>query len=259
MDKVRPKKQLGQHFLNDENIARKIADTLSLQTTNNVLEIGPGTGVLTAHLIKNPINLTLIEIDGASVAYLKNRYPQLTPNIIHADFLSYPLEELFHENSFAIIGNFPYNISSQILFKTLALRGRVPELCGMFQREVAMRICEKAGSKTYGILSVLVQAFYEVAYLFTVPSHVFIPPPKVQSGVIHLTRKENYHLPCNEELFFKLVKTAFNQRRKTLRNSLKIYSLPSLLKEDSIFELRPEQLTATDFIELTRKIEPHVL
>lgn len=254
MEKVKAKKHLGQHFLNDENIAQKIADSLTLQGYHNVLEIGPGMGVLTKYLLEKPVTTYVIEIDTESVAYLQNHYPKLDGKIISQDFLKYNLTEVLGTEPFAIIGNFPYNISSQIVFKTLELRNRIPEFSGMFQKEVAERICEKKGSKTYGILSVLTQAFYEAEYLFTVSEHVFTPPPKVKSGVLRLKRKENFQLPCDEKLFFNVVKTAFNQRRKTLRNSLKTYQLADNLKEDSIFDLRPEQLSVEQFIELTQKI-----
>lgn len=254
MDKVKAKKHLGQHFLNDENIARKIADTLSLQGYNKVLEIGPGMGVLTKYLLDKPIDTYVIEIDTESVEYLKTHYLKLSNKIISKDFLKYDLKEVFGNEPFSIIGNFPYNISSQIVFRALDFREQVVEFSGMFQKEVAERICEKKGSKTYGILSVLVQAFYNAEYLFTVSENVFTPPPKVKSGVLKLTRKENYHLPCDEKLFFNVVKTAFNQRRKTLRNSLKPIGIPEDKKEDKIFDLRPEQLSVEDFIEITTMI-----
>ena len=254
MDKVRAKKHLGQHFLNDENIAQKIADSLTLEGYRNVLEIGPGMGVLTKYLLEKPITTYVIEIDTESVTYLQSHYPKLDGKIISKDFLKYNLSEVLGTEPFAIIGNFPYNISTQIVFKMLELRNQIPEFSGMFQKEVAERICEKKGTKAYGILSVLTQAFYEAEYLFTVSEHVFTPPPKVKSGVLRLKRKENYHLPCDEKLFFTVVKTAFNQRRKTLRNSLKTYQLSDNLKEDSIFDLRPEQLSVEQFIELTQKI-----
>lgn len=254
MDKVKAKKHLGQHFLNDENIARKIADTLSLQGYNKVLEIGPGMGVLTKYLLDKPIDTYVIEIDTESVEYLQNHYLKLSNKIISKDFLKYDLKEVFGNEPFAIIGNFPYNISSQIVFRALDLREQVVEFSGMFQKEVAERICEKKGSKTYGILSVLVQAFYDAEYLFTVSENVFTPPPKVKSGVLKLTRKENYHLPCDEKMFFNVVKTAFNQRRKTLRNSLKPIGIPEDKKEEKIFDLRPEQLSVEDFIEITKMI-----
>lgn len=255
MEKVKAKKHLGQHFLKDETIAKDIADTLSLVGYNDVLEIGPGMGVLTKYLLDKPINTFVIEIDTESVAYLDENYPKLKDKIISKDFLKYDINEVFQGKQFAIIGNFPYNISTQIVFKTLELRNQIPEFAGMFQKEVAERICEKKGSKTYGILSVLAQAFYDAEYLFTVDENVFIPPPKVKSGVLRLCRKENFSLPCGEKLFFTVVKTAFQQRRKTLRNSLKTLNLSDNLREDTIFDLRPEQLSVEQFIGLTQKIE----
>lgn len=261
-DPVRAKKFLGQHFLKDEGVAEKISNTLDLTHTQAVLEIGPGTGVLTKYLLTQPIDLTVIELDRDSIAYLKNDFKTANItisgkpfSIIEADFLKYDLSELFPGKQFAITGNFPYNISSQILFKTLENRHRIPEFSGMFQKEVAKRICEKPGNKTYGILSVLTQAFYEAEYLFTVKPNVFSPPPKVDSGVLKLTRKENFTLGCDEKLFFKVVKTGFQQRRKTLRNSLKSFNLVPEIKEMSIFNQRPEQLSVKSFVELTQIIE----
>lgn len=252
---VKAKKHLGQHFLTDESIAQKIADSISLEGYSKVLEIGPGMGVLTKYLLEKPTETFVIEIDTESVEYLGQNYPKLEGKIISKDFLKYHLNEVFNGKSFAIIGNFPYNISTQIVFKTLEMRDQIPEFAGMFQKEVAQRICEKKGSKVYGILSVLTQAFYEAEYLFTVPPDVFDPPPKVDSGVLRLKRKEDFSLPCDEKLFFRVVKTAFQQRRKTLRNSLKIFDFSDSLKEDIIFDLRPEQLSVESFIELTQKIE----
>jgi 16S rRNA (adenine1518-N6/adenine1519-N6)-dimethyltransferase len=255
MDKVKAKKHLGQHFLNDESIAQRIADALTLNGYKIVLEIGPGMGVLTKYLLEKPIETYVIEIDTESVDYLRTHYLKLSDKIISQDFLKYDLSKDLSNEPFAIIGNFPYNISTQIVFKTLELRDQIPEFSGMFQKEVAERICSKKGSKVYGILSVLAQAFYDVEYLFTVDEHVFTPPPKVKSGVMRMIRKENYHLPCDEKLLFTVVKTAFNQRRKTLRNSLKSLNLSDNLREDSIFDLRPEQISVEQFIELTQKIE----
>jgi 16S rRNA (adenine1518-N6/adenine1519-N6)-dimethyltransferase len=255
MEKVKAKKHLGQHFLKDESIAKAIADTLNLEGYNNILEIGPGMGVLTKYLLDKETNVYVIEIDIESVVYLDQNFPKLKDKIISKDFLKYDIKEIFGNNQFAIIGNFPYNISTQIVFKCLEMRWQVPEFAGMFQKEVAERICEKKGSKTYGILSVLVQAFYDAEYLFTVDETVFIPPPKVKSGVLRLRRKENFTLPCNEKLFFTVVKTAFQQRRKTLRNSLKTLNLSDNLREDDVFNLRPEQLDVNQFIALTQKIE----
>lgn len=254
MEKVKAKKHLGQHFLKDESIAQRIADTLNFGGYNEVLEIGPGMGVLTKYLLDKPINTYVIEIDSESVVYLEENFPKLKGKIIAKDFLKYNINEVFDGKQFAIIGNFPYNISTQIVFKALEYRNQIPEFAGMFQKEVAERICEKKGSKAYGILSVLAQAFYDAEYLFTVDETVFIPPPKVKSGVLRLRRKENYSLPCNEKLFFSIVKTAFQQRRKTLRNSLKTLNLSDNLREDTIFDLRPEQLSVEQFVALTQKI-----
>lgn len=259
MEKVSAKKHLGQHFLKDESIAKDIADTLSLEGYSKILEIGPGMGVLTKYLLKKDYTTHVIEIDTESVEYLQAHYLNLADRIISKDFLRIDISEYMGEEPFAIIGNFPYNISSQIVFKTLENRHQIPEFSGMFQKEVALRIAEKAGSKVYGILSVLTQAFYDVEYLFTVPPTVFNPPPKVDSGVIRLTRKENYTLPVDEKLFYKVVKTAFQQRRKTLRNSLKTLNLSDILREDSIFGKRPEQLSVEEFINLTSKIENDVI
>ncbi|CAM4316217.1 16S rRNA (adenine(1518)-N(6)/adenine(1519)-N(6))-dimethyltransferase RsmA [Gillisia hiemivivida] len=252
---VRAKKHLGQHFLTDEGIASKIADTLGYEGYKNVLEIGPGMGVLTKYLLKKDVDLHVIEIDRDSVAYLGENYPQLEGKILEKDFLKTDITQIFEKEPYAIIGNFPYNISTQIVFKTLENRELIPEFSGMFQKEVAMRIAAPHGNKTYGILSVLAQAFFDVEYLFTVPPTVFNPPPKVESGVIRLTRKENFTLSCDEALLFRVVKTAFQQRRKTLRNSLKTLDLSDNLREDAIFGQRPEQLSVQDFIELTEKIQ----
>ena len=253
MELVKAKKHLGQHFLKDLNIAQKIADTLSLANYKKVVEIGAGMGVLTQFLLKKDIQVYVVEIDKESVAYLEAHYPELRGKIIADDFLKYDIAGYLRE-PFAIIGNFPYNISTQIVFKLLELRDYVPEFSGMFQKEVAERICEREGSKTYGILSVLVQAFYEATYLFTVSEGVFNPPPKVKSGVLRLVRKPDYHLDCDEALFFIIVKTAFNQRRKTLRNSLKPLLTNESLKKNSIFDKRPEQLPWQDFVFITKEI-----
>ena len=260
---VKAKKHLGQHFLTDETIAKKIADSLTEKGYNNVLEIGPGMGVLTKYLLEKKAVVTVMELDSESVTYLKGTFPleHLNLNttsekfkIIEGDFLKQQITQLFNKEQVAIIGNFPYNISTQIVFKALENREFVPEFAGMFQKEVAQRIAEKEGSKVYGILSVLTQAFYDVEYLFTVPPSVFNPPPKVDSGVIRLVRKENYTLPVDEKLFFRVVKTSFNQRRKMLRGSLKSFNLSDTLKEDPIFAKRPEQLSVQEFINLTAKI-----
>lgn len=248
---VRAKKHLGQHFLKDENIAKKITDALTLKGYRKILEVGPGMGVLTKYLLQNPaIETTVIDIDTESITFLKEQFPALEGRIINADFLEYPFDKTFQE-PFAIIGNFPYNISTQILFKVLEHRDLVPEVVGMFQKEVAERLAAKPGNKTYGIISVLIQAWYDIDYLFTVSEHVFQPPPKVKSGVIRVTRNKSGHLGCDEILFVKVVKTAFNQRRKTLRNSLR-----SMIQDDSIlghpfFALRAERLSVKDFVELT--------
>tara|TARA_R110002049_G_scaffold221639_1_gene393078 strand:- start:1658 stop:2458 length:801 start_codon:yes stop_codon:yes gene_type:complete len=252
---VKAKKYLGQHFLNDESVAQKIADSLTLNGYDTILEIGPGMGVLTKYLLKKDITTYVIEIDTESVEYLQANYLNLAPRIIEKDFLKFDLNEIFKDESFGIIGNFPYNISTQIVFKTLEMRNQIPEFSGMFQKEVAQRICSKEGSKVYGILSVLTQAFYDAEYLFTVTPNVFNPPPKVDSGVLRLTRKADYSLPCDEKLFFKTVKTAFQQRRKTIRNSLKTFNLSDNLKANSIFGKRPEQLSVQEFIGLTKLIE----
>ena len=253
MELVKAKKHLGQHFLKDLNIAQKIADTLSLANYKKIVEIGAGMGVLTQFLLKKDTEVYVVEIDKESVAYLEAHYPELRGKIIADDFLKYDIAGYLRE-PFAIIGNFPYNISTQIVFKLLELRDYVPEFSGMFQKEVAERICEREGSKTYGILSVLVQAFYEATYLFTVSEGVFNPPPKVKSGVLRLVRKPDYHLDCDEALFFTIVKTAFNQRRKTLRNSLKPLLTNESLKKNSIFDKRPEQLPWQDFVFITKEI-----
>lgn len=259
MNQVKAKKHLGQHFLTDENIAKNIADTLTLSRYETILEIGPGMGVLTKYLLEKEIDTYVIEIDNESVDYLNSHYSKLHNKIISKDFLKYNINEIFNGKPFAIIGNFPYNISTQIVFKCLEMRNQVPEFSGMFQKEVAERICSKKGSKVYGILSVLAQAFYEVEYLFTVNEDVFNPPPKVKSGVMRMIRKENFTLPCDEKLFFNVVKTAFNQRRKTLRNSLKSFQMSDNLKEDTIFDLRPEQLSVEQFIDITQKIEANAV
>ena len=254
MSEVRAKKYLGQHFLTDLSIAQRIAGSLPLDAETDVLEVGPGMGVLTQFLLQDPrVRLTAVELDTESVAYLHRHYPQL--HVVEADFLRLDLEQMF-PGQFCIIGNFPYNISSQILFRLLDVRDRVPVLSGMFQKEVAERIASPAGRKAYGILSVLLQAFYDIEYLFTVPQHVFDPPPKVQSAVIRLTRNGVQSLGCNEARFRAVVKTAFNQRRKTLRNSLQpLVPRGHAMYADPLFDRRPEQLTVADFIRLTCMVE----
>lgn len=246
---VKAKKGLGQHFLKNEAIARDIARAITFHHgCRNVVEIGPGTGALTVHLLDLDCRLKLCEIDRESVAFLPGRFPQASLDIIEGDFLQLDLDRLFAE-PFIVAGNFPYNISSQILFRVFENRHRVPEVVGMFQKEVAERVAAGPGSKTYGILSVLLQAFYTIEYLFTVDENAFIPPPKVKSGVIRLTRNATEALPCDEALFVKVVKTAFNQRRKTLRNSLRALMPPAALP-DPLFDKRPEQLGVAEFVRL---------
>ncbi len=246
---VRPKKALGQHFLKDSNIAAKIVDSL-MESGLPVLEIGPGTGVLTRLLIGRAQPLTVIEIDNESVDYLRQNYPTLEARIIHGDFLELDLSKIM-TGPYVVIGNFPYNISSQIFFKILEERTRVREVVCMLQKEVAVRIASAEGSKEYGILSVLLQAYFKVELLFKVPPGVFFPPPKVQSAVIRLTRNAHEHLACDETLFKKVVKQAFQMRRKTLRNALKPLNLPASLSGLAIMDLRAEQLKVGDFIQLT--------
>ena len=252
MQFVKPKKALGQHFLNNKIVAEKIVESLS--DYQNILEIGPGTGILTQFLLKKKIDLRLVEIDNESVSFLISKL-KINKNIIYnQDFLKLNLSELFENKNFSIIGNFPYNISSQILFKIIDNRELISEMCGMFQYEVAERICEKEGTKKYGILSVLTQAFFDTKLLFEVPNKFFVPPPKVNSAVILLKRKKNLKINCNEKLFFKIVKMSFQQRRKTLRNSLKQLNLTDNLREHIIFDKRPEQLSVNQFVDLTNLI-----
>ena len=256
--KVSPKKHLGQHFLTDLNIASKIVEQLTLPGgVTNVLEIGPGMGVLTQYLLEHKeYQTTVIEIDRESVAYLQSHFPALENRILSADFLKLNLTDLF-PGKFAIIGNFPYNISSQIFFKVLAHRNQVVEVVGMLQKEVAERIAAPPGSKTYGILSVLLQAYYKITYNFTVHENVFNPPPKVKSAVISLVRNEVEKLPCDENLFFTVVKQSFGTRRKTLRNCLKSFAAPAEVSSLPIFDKRAEQLSVEDFIGLTQLLEPY--
>jgi len=247
---VRAKKHLGQHFLNDENIAQKIV--ASLLSNKNVLQIRAGTGVLTKYLKDiSGINLKIIEIDKESIIFLKNNFPEITENIIQSDFLRYDLKTLFN-GKFSIIGNFPYNISSQILFRAIENKDDVEEVVGMFQKEVAVRIASAPGKKDYGILSVLLKAWYDIEYLFTVDEHVFVPPPKVKSAVIRLKRNNVTSLGCDEKLFIAVVKTAFNQRRKTLRNALSSFGFKDT--SDIIFTKRAEQLSVENFVWLTQKL-----
>ncbi len=252
MTEVKAKKFLGQHFLTDERIAERIVESLSTET-NHVLEIGPGMGVLTKYLIKkDELDFHVVEIDRESVAYLHDHYPTL--DVIEGDFIQYDLTPLFHD-TFSIIGNFPYNISSQILFKVFDNRDRVSEVVGMFQKEVAERVAAGPGSKTYGILSVLLSAFYNIEYLFTVNENVFNPPPKVKSAVIRLRRNDVKSLECDEKLFVQVVKAGFNQRRKTLRNALRQLNLPLGRISEETLAKRAEQLSVAQFIEITKTIE----
>lgn len=256
---VRAKKALGQHFLTDQSIAKSIVDALDVEGA--VLEVGPGMGVLTQYLLERPeLSLKLVEIDGESVQYLKRNFKALKANLIQEDFLKMKLTEVF-EGDFCVIGNFPYNISSQIFFKILDHKDRVPEVVCMIQKEVAERIAEKPGTKTYGILSVLLQAWYDIEYLFSVGSGAFAPPPKVQSAVIRLKRNDRKTLGVDEALFKSVVKTSFGQRRKTLRNSLKQMIISkagedaAAFASDPVFDLRPERLSVEDFIALTKRFE----
>lgn len=248
---VRAKKHLGQHFLTDINIAQKIVGSLS-ENNRNTIEIGPGMGVLTQFLLPNFPNFSVSEIDQESVVFLQQKFPTL--NIIEGDFLKLNLSEIY-SGELAIIGNFPYNISSQILFKVLENKNQVVEVVGMFQKEVAQRIASPSGSKDYGILSVLLQAWYNITYLFSVSPDVFSPSPNVQSGVIKLTRKENFTLDCDEKLFFHVVKTTFNQRRKTIRNSIKPLSADISRVDEKYLSNRPEQLNVEQFVEICKSIE----
>lgn len=270
MKSVRPKKQLGQHFLTDQDVACRIADTVDACPSLPILEVGPGMGVLTQYLLPKGRPVKVVEIDTESVAYLKENMPQLGENILGDDFLRMPLDQVFGGQPFVLTGNYPYNISSQIFFRMLEYRDLIPCCTGMIQREVAQRMAAGPGSRTYGILSVLLQAWYSVEYLFTVDEHVFCPPPKVKSAVIRLTRNEVSSLPCNEVLFRRVVKTTFNQRRKTLRNNIR----PLLAQIDNeqrekgmqpkdhtewlaqeLFQKRPEQLSVQDFISLTLSLQ----
>ena len=255
MQPVKAKKHLGQHFLHDKKIAERIVNALPEEALeNDLLEIGPGTGVLTDFILqKKTSGFVALDVDEESVVYLKQHYPKNAEQFLFADFLNYDLNKIVKGN-FNVIGNFPYNISTQIMFRVLEYRNQVDYVVGMFQREVAKRIAEKPGSKEYGILSVLLQAYYNIEYLFTVNEGVFSPPPKVKSGVIRLKRNQTKQLTCNEELFFKVVKTAFNQRRKTLRNALRIMLTEELLTLE-ILNKRAEQLSVKDFEELTKTIE----
>jgi 16S rRNA (adenine1518-N6/adenine1519-N6)-dimethyltransferase len=255
MARVRPKKHLGQHFLRDKLIARKIVDSLDHENCQNILEIGPGMGILTSYLLEFQEQKTwVIDIDKESIDYLHKTFPQLNDRIIHGDFLKTDLADLT-KGSLALIGNLPYNISSQIFFRLLELKNVVPEMVCMIQKEVAQRIASPPGNKTYGILSVLLGAFFDINYLFTVEPDAFNPPPKVDSAVIKLTRNDTDNLACDEKLFFRVVKQGFQNRRKTLRNALKPLNLPEQINEHPFLNLRAEQLSVADFVALTSKIE----
>lgn len=255
MNLVRPKKFLGQHFLTDLKVASDIADTVDACPDIPVLEVGPGMGVMTQFLLKKPRELKVVEIDFESVPFLREHFPALADNVIEADFLKMDLEKVFEGRPFVLTGNYPYNISSQIFFKMLENKNLIPCCTGMIQKEVAERMAAAPGSKVYGVLSVLVQAWYDVDYLFTVHENVFNPPPKVKSAVIRLTRNSKESLGCDERLFRRIVKSVFTMRRKMMRNGMKqILPKDSDLLADPIFNLRPEQLSVEDFINLTNRV-----
>jgi 16S rRNA (adenine1518-N6/adenine1519-N6)-dimethyltransferase len=255
MNLVRPKKFLGQHFLTDLKVARDIADTVDACPDIPVLEVGPGMGVMTQFLLDKPRELKVVEIDFESVPYLREHFPSLADNVIEADFLKMNLDEVFGGRQFVLTGNYPYNISSQIFFKMLEYKNLIPCCTGMIQKEVAERMAAAPGSKVYGVLSVLIQAWYDVDYLFTVHENVFNPPPKVKSAVIRLTRNSKETLGCDERLFRRIVKTVFTMRRKMMRNGMKqILPKESEMLADPIFNLRPEQLSVEDFISLTNRV-----
>lgn len=257
---VQPKKHLGQHFLIDKNISRKIAATFSrFQGVKNVLEIGPGKGAITQFFLEeDDINLHVIELDHESIEYLKLYFPKLEGKIHQADFLKLDFSTIYGDQPFAVVGNFPYNISSEILFKCLENRNQIPEIMGMFQRELAERIAESPGSKQYGILSVMLQTYYDIENCFTVSETVFNPPPKVKSSVIRCTRNHRNQLPVNESLHERVVKATFNQRRKTVRNGLKSVVDVQLLPDHPFLKQRAEKLTVEDFIELTSLVEKSI-
>lgn len=255
--KVRPKKHLGQHFLTDLSIAKRISDAVTSDLTTTTLEVGPGTGVLTQFLLeRDDLEIHAVELDAESITYLKKFYPQLTPNLMDADFLTLNLENLFNGELINVVGNFPYNISSQIYFKILENKDLVPQSVGMLQKEVAMRISSPPGSKNYGILSVLLQAYYNIEYLFTVEPEVFNPPPKVKSAVVRLTRNSCKKLDCDEVLFKKLIKGTFLHRRKMIRNSITT-TFGQFEEVHEFFTQRPEQLSVEQFVELTNWVEKH--
>ena len=257
---VKPKKFLGQHFLIDENISKKIIESIDFSKHNKVIEVGPGKGALTKHLLKIKDILTLVEIDKESIFFLKNEFINENLEIIEKDFLKFKIEETYPSLSrILIIGNFPYNISSQILFKAIENYNSISSLVGMFQKEVAERIVSNHNSKKYGILSVKTQLFYDVKILFNVSPNVFFPKPKVDSAVISLTRKENINLNCDINLLDKVIRLSFQQRRKKIKNSLKRLDIQDNILEDSIFELRPEQLSVQEFVKLTQKISDETI
>ena len=256
VNSVKPKKFLGQHFLTDLSVASRIADTVDACPQLPVLEVGPGMGVLTQYLLKKGRELKVVEIDFDSVPYLREHYPELGDNIIEGDFLQMDLQKVFEGRPFVLTGNYPYNISSQIFFKMVENKGLIPCCTGMIQKEVAERMAAEPGSKTYGVLSVLIQAWYDVEYLFTVHENVFNPPPKVKSAVIRLTRNQKKELGCDEKLFRRIVKTVFTMRRKMMRNGMKqILGKDSPMLADPIFTKRPEQLSVQDYIDLTNRVE----
>lgn len=251
---IRPKKSLGQHFLHDRRIAARIVESLPIASKDTcVLEIGPGTGILTGFLQDKPVNLKMVEIDPVAIEHLYKTFPLLADRLIGADVLTLDLGNLFDGHTFSVIGNFPYNISSQIFFRILEFRTKVTQVVCMLQKEVADRIAASHGNKTYGILSVLLQAYYTVEFLFKVGPGAFQPPPRVTSAVVRLTRKRT-HLGCDEEAFFRIVKQGFNNRRKTLRNALKRFELSAESLADPVFDLRAEQLSVEDFVKLTLRI-----
>lgn len=255
MNYVRPKKKLGQHFLTDHNIARKIAESVDSSSCRNILELGPGTGILTTYFAEaGDSKLKLIEVDGESVEHLEEKFPEMKGDIYHEDFLKSDIKKIWKEKDFILAGNFPYNISSQIFFRVLEMKESIPQVVCMIQKEVAERIVAGPGSKTYGILSVLLQTWYDIEMLFYVAPSVFNPPPKVQSAVIRLKRNKRKDLGCSEKLFIRIVKAVFNQRRKMLRNSLKNIYLPKGCSEE-LLSRRPEQMSLDDFLGLCNQIE----
>ncbi len=259
MNSVKPKKFLGQHFLTDLNVAHRIADTVDACPGIPVLEVGPGMGVLTQYIIPKEREFKVVEIDFDSVPYLHEHFPQLGDNIIEGDFLKMNLHDVFDGRPFVLTGNYPYNISSQIFFKMVENRDLIPCCTGMIQKEVAERMAAKPGTKSYGVLSVLIQAWYDVEYLFTVDENVFNPPPKVKSAVIRLTRNSKAELGCDEKLFRRIVKTVFTMRRKMMHNGMKqILGKDSPMLADSLFTNRPEQLSVQEYIDLTNKVSEHL-